>query len=209
MSRMVGWIESLEQRQFLSASSALLVNVPTAERKATPFVSGRTLAARLGKVPTTMTVGTNVNATRMAGNQLETEIAVNPLNANNLVVVGVNQNRNSSAMVVSRSFDGGKTWSEPHPIGVWGLPSHLLRLADGRLLMTYGHRRAPLGNQARISADEGATWSEPMMISTDGTSGDLGYPSTAELPDGTLVTVWYETLKGQKAVLRQAKWKFA
>ena len=34
-------------------------------------------------------------------------------------------------------------------MGVWGLPSHLLRLRDGRLLMTYGYRRAPFGNQAR------------------------------------------------------------
>jgi len=42
------------------------------------------------------------------------------------------------------SRDGGLTWSLPAPIGVWGLPSHLLRLRDGRLLMTYGHRRPPI-----------------------------------------------------------------
>jgi hypothetical protein len=38
------------------------------------------------------------------------------------------------------SADGGKTWCEPHEIGVWGLPSHLLRLRNGNLLMTYGYR---------------------------------------------------------------------
>jgi sialidase-1 len=126
-----------------------------------------------------------------------------------LVVHIRNHNKaNAGETLQCESTDGGKTWSEPRAIGVWGLPSHLLRLADGRLLMSYGHRRAPLGNQARVSADEGATWSEPMMISTDGTSGDLGYPSTAELPDGTLVTVWYEKLKDlPKAVLRQARWR--
>ena len=43
--------------------------------------------------------------------------------------------------------------------------------------MTYGHRKAPLGNQARVSADQGATWSEPLIISGDGASGDLGYPA--------------------------------
>jgi hypothetical protein len=116
---------------------------------------------------------------------------------------------NGGETLQTESTDGGKTWSEPHPIGVWGLPSHLLRLADGRLLMTYGYRRAPFGNQARISTDEGATWSEPMTLSADGMGGDLGYPSTAELPDGTLITVWYESMKGQKAVLRAAKWKLA
>jgi len=38
----------------------------------------------------------------------------------------------------------------------------------------------------------------------------LGYPSTVELADGTLLTVWYEQLASSpKAVLRQAKWKLS
>jgi hypothetical protein len=106
------------------------------------------------------------------------------------------------------STDGGRTWSEPHSIGVWGYPSHLLRLKDGRLLMSYGHRRKPIGNQARISDDQGKTWSEPLLISSDGVTGDLGYPSTVELDNRLLVTVWYEVIAGAKlAVLRQAKWR--
>ena len=73
--------------------------------------------------------------------------------------------------------------------------------------MTYGHRRAPFGNQARISDDHGRTWSEPLIISGDGTSGDLGYPSTVELDDKALLTVWYEKMEGSsRAVLRQARW---
>lgn len=107
----------------------------------------------------------------------------------------------------TESKDGGKTWTEPHAI-TFGLPSHLLRLRDGRLLMTYGHRRPPFGNQARISTDHGQTWSEPMILSGDGKGGDLGYPSTVELADGTFLTVWYESMAEPKlAVLRQAKWK--
>ena len=108
----------------------------------------------------------------------------------------------------TESRDGGRTWSVPRPIGVWGFPSHLLRLSDGRLLMSYGHRRKPYGNQARLSVDSGQTWSAPMTISGDGSGGDLGYPSTVELSDGSLLTVWYEALKkGQNAVLRQARWR--
>ena len=107
----------------------------------------------------------------------------------------------------SESTDGGKTWSEPHKIGVWGLPSFLTRLRDGRLIMSYGHRRAPLGNQARISHDHGRTWSEPLLISGDGANGDLGYPSTVELSDGSLLSIWYEQMRDSKqAVLRQARW---
>ncbi|HZL89221.1 MAG TPA: sialidase family protein [Pirellulaceae bacterium] len=117
---------------------------------------------------------------------------------------------NSGETLQCESSDGGKTWSKPKSIGVWGLPAHLLRLKDNRLLMTYGHRRAPLGNQARISSDHGRTWSEPIVLSGDGITGDLGYPSTVELDGGTLVTVWYEVMKGSPlAVLRQAKWKLA
>lgn len=105
------------------------------------------------------------------------------------------------------SMDGGRTWTKPRSIGVWGLPSHLLRLRDGRVLMTYGYRRTPYGNQARMSED-GRRWSEPLTVSNDGASGDLGYPSTVELKDGTLVSIWYELLRGSsKAVLRQARWK--
>ena len=110
----------------------------------------------------------------------------------------------------SESKDGGKTWSMPRAIGVWGLPSFLTLLRDGRLLMSYGHRRKPFGNQARVSDDHGKSWSEPVIISGDGASGDLGYPSTVELADGTLLTVWYEQLASSKfAVLRQARWKLA
>jgi len=77
--------------------------------------------------------------------------------------------------------------------------------------MSYGHRRKPFGNQARvISKDHGKTWSEPFTISDDGPSGDLGYPSTVELADGTFLTVCYEkTAKTRFAILRQSRWRLA
>lgn len=115
---------------------------------------------------------------------------------------------NKGETLQSESSDGGKTWSVPHAIGVWGMPSHLLRLRDDRLLMTYGYRRKPFGNQARISSDEGASWSEPFSISEDGNGGDLGYPSTVELEDGSFVSLWYEKMADSPmAQLRQARWK--
>ena len=120
-----------------------------------------------------------------------------------------NHNRaNERETLQSESTDGGKSWSVPHSIGVWGLPSHLLRLHDGRLLMSYGYRRAPFGNQARLSLNEGITWGPPMTISGDGLGFDLGYPSTVEADDGMLITVWYEVLKeSDLAQLRQARWR--
>jgi len=125
-----------------------------------------------------------------------------------LIVHIRNHNKaNAGETLQSESTDGGKSWSVPKSIGVWGLPSHLVRLKSGHLLMSYGHRRAPLGNQARVSVDHGRTWSEPLVISADGLTGDLGYPSTVELDDGTLLTVWYEHQADVPSVLRQARWK--
>jgi len=112
----------------------------------------------------------------------------------------------------TESSDGGKSWTLPHTIGVWGLPSHLLRLKDGGLMMTYGYRQEPFGNQARVSDDHGHTWSEPLTISDDGVGGDLGYPSTVQLADGSLLSVWYEgglyqgLIESPHAVLRQSHW---
>lgn len=116
--------------------------------------------------------------------------------------------RNHYETLQTESEDGGKTWSEPRSIGVWGFPSHLVRLRDGRLLMTYGHRRRPFGILARISETNGREWSEALTLSSDGFSGDLGYPSTVQLQDGSLLTVWYErlSLASPAAVLRQARW---
>src|SRR5262249_42300251 len=90
--------------------------------------------------------------------------------ANGTLIAQIRNHNKSSAgeTLQSESADGGKTWSEPHSIGVWGTPSHLLKLRDGRLLMTYGHRRLPFGNQARISENDGKTWGDAMIISGDG-----------------------------------------
>ena len=114
------------------------------------------------------------------------------------------------------SDDGGKSWQGLHPIAA-GFPPHLLKLRDGRLLLSYGHRRPPFGNRCRISSDGGESWSAPIVISADGAGGDLGYTSTAELADGTLVTAWYEALPDPEgknshvkssALLRCARWRF-
>lgn len=135
--------------------------------------------------------------------------AVEATNGTIIVHIRNHNAKNSRETLQAESADGGKTWSQPHSIGVWGLPSHLLRLRDGRLLMSYGHRRQPFGNQARVSMDHASTWSDPLIISADGIGGDLGYPSTVELDDGSLLTVWYERMQpSPKAVLRQARWTF-
>jgi sialidase-1 len=132
---------------------------------------------------------------------------VEATNGHLIVHIRNHNEANRNETLQTESTDGGKTWSVPHPIGVWGLPSHLLRLTNGNLVMTYGYRRSPRGNHARLSTDHGRTWSEPVVLSDDG-FGDLGYPSSVELPSGDLLALWYEVLeRNQPASLRTARYR--
>jgi hypothetical protein len=65
-------------------------------------------------VPASLTVGANVNTGHMAGDQSEEAIAINPANPKQLFVeTNDNQaiNTTGSGMYVSRSSDGGVTWT--------------------------------------------------------------------------------------------------
>jgi hypothetical protein len=106
----------------------------------------------------------------------------------------------------TESQDGGKTWSTPHPIGIWGFPAFLLRANDDRLITTAGHRREPKGNRIAISEDNGKSWSQAMPINTD-SDGDFGYPSTVEMSPGLFLSLWYDQLNSAQASLRLARWR--
>ena len=97
------------------------------------------------------------------------------------------------------SSDRGKTWSRPEPLlnPTLGYPAHLLRLADSRLLTTFGYRSDPReantsGVKFRVSEDNGISWSEEMTLLGGVAISDLGYPSTVQFDDGTLFTLWYQ-----------------
>lgn len=94
------------------------------------------------------------------------------------------------------STDGGKSWSVPVCIGQVGAPPHLLLHSSGAIVMTTGRRIAPFGQRALISRDGGKTWSEPLVISEEAPDWDLGYPSSVELPDGSILTVYYQKYPG-------------
>lgn len=92
------------------------------------------------------------------------------------------------------SRDNARTWNylnRPAPDLGEGNPPALLRLRDGRLCLTYGVRKPPFRIEARLSRDGGNSWSEPLVLRTDGASRDLGYPRTVERADGKIVAVYY------------------
>jgi hypothetical protein len=67
----------------------------------------------------------------------------------------------------------------------------MVRMRDGRLAVAYGYRSYPLGMRAKISEDDGKTWSEEIVLRDDGGTWDLGYPRMVQRNDGKLVTIYY------------------
>lgn len=106
------------------------------------------------------------------------------------------------------SDDQGKTWSVPWPLGVKGLPPHLIRHSSGAIVCVYGRREAPYGHRAMISADEGNSWSTEWILRDDAVDGDLGYPASVELNDGSILTVYYQKAdSGEKPSLLWTRWE--
>ena len=111
----------------------------------------------------------------------------------------------------SESSDKGKTWTKPVQLlpMLGGSPPHILKHSSGALVCTYGYREAPFGVKAMFSFDNGKTWDSGYDIYVNGVSGDLGYPSSVELADGSIITIFYaHPEKGAPAVIMQQKWRF-
>lgn len=107
------------------------------------------------------------------------------------------------------SVDDGQTWSS-RPSGIVGHPpSGLVKLSDGRLVLTYGYRHPPFGIRAVVSTDEGLTWDTTHVITlrNDGAGYDLGYPQSLQLSDGTIFTVYYFTDEDGITHIAGTRWR--
>ncbi len=109
----------------------------------------------------------------------------------------------NDSLAVTRSTDGGFTWSTPVQLtGTRQHPADLVALSDGTILLTYGNRNPPYRVEGRVSRDGGQSWL-PVLLAvsghlygynvTDPRPTDLGYPSSVVLPDGRGVTMYYYT----------------
>lgn len=112
----------------------------------------------------------------------------------------------------SVSRDGGKTWSSPVQIlpDKSGAPSHILKHSSGVLVSTYGRRITPCGIKVMLSFDGGKSWDVDHDLVVNDAATDLGYPSTVELRDGSLLTVFYArpTPDAPSVVIMQQRWRF-
>ena len=100
------------------------------------------------------------------------------------------------ALLLSESDDQGRTWVRARKLlkaGQWPFDATVLQ--SGNLLLCYGSRLGPgrYGAGAVLSKDLGKTWDEQhqVLLGWDSNNGDTGYPSTVQLDDGTIVTMYY------------------
>jgi BNR repeat-like domain len=105
-------------------------------------------------------------------------------------IVCMSRDEESGFIYQSDSGDDGETWTTARRLDIWGYPTHVITLTDGRLLIVYGHRRPRYGIRAAVSDDDGHNWSPPFAI-RDLPNLNLGYPSVVEYAPGRLFTVYY------------------
>ena len=108
----------------------------------------------------------------------------------------------------SYSDDGGESWSSPIPTPISGSPANLLRLKSGNILCVYRHVGYPEGYRGVLSRDEGKTWevANEKIICDDTLPGLVGYPSSVQLDDGTIFTL-YNVLRVGK-IKPEDNWKY-
>lgn len=118
------------------------------------------------------------------------------------------------SVYLTRSEDNGKTWTVPQPLipngstkKVCGSPPHLLLHSTGAVICSIGRRENPWGERVLISHDAGETWEEK-VLRDDSLTGDLGYPASVELSDGTILTVYYQRyLQDTTTSILYTKWR--
>jgi hypothetical protein len=95
-------------------------------------------------------------------------------------------------IVLLESEDEGRTWKGPRDfLNYSEVQGQLTLLSDGRVLCTYTSYHLPFGVAAVVSHDLGKTWDldHPFQLAISN-SVNTGWPTTRELPDGSLLTVY-------------------
>ena len=112
-----------------------------------------------------------------------------------LLVVRRHEEGRRSWQAAYLSGNNGETWeflNDPVPdAGIRGSPPALVKLRDGRICLIFGYRAEPYSIRAKLSDDNGRTWSDDIILRDDGGDHDIGYPRVVQRPDGKVVIVYY------------------
>lgn len=107
------------------------------------------------------------------------------------ILVSIRENKHISAY---KSYDNGATWKKlinPVEDTGEGNPPAMIKMEDGRICLVWGSRKAPYSMCAKLSSNNGNTWSKVYTLRDDGSGRDIGYPRLIQRPDGKLVAVYY------------------
>lgn len=122
----------------------------------------------------------------------------------NEILVLVRYNVEDKSWIASYfSKDNGQTWTRlDNPVEDTGVgnPPALVKMTDGRICLIYGYRADESSIlaktktsdiRAKISNDNGKTWSRDYILRNDGSGRDIGYPRVVQRPDGQIVAIYY------------------
>ncbi|WJH32866.1 glycoside hydrolase [Paenibacillus sp. CC-CFT747] len=96
-------------------------------------------------------------------------------------------------LLTAESVDGGKSWGGLTERPFYSpSPFHALRLRSGRVLVSYGYRLEPYGVRAfLLDAECGFEEVEETVLREDGLGTDIGYTSSVQLPDDSILITYY------------------
>lgn len=118
--------------------------------------------------------------------------------------------------IMCESLDGGKTWTNLRDFSDYGsMYVRVIRLRDGRLLMTYTRRSLiyPIGLRAALSYDDGETWdldNDIIIIEGKtpwGAASGGGFGNTLQLPDDSLISCYTYRGEDGQTHLETVKWR--
>ena len=125
------------------------------------------------------------------------------ISKNEILVLVRTRLQNKSWIEGYLSKDNGQTWTQlNNPVEDTGVgnPPALVKMMDGRICLIYGYRadeNSILAKtktsdiRAKISNDNGITWSRDYILRNDGSGQDIGYPRVVQRPDGKIVAIYY------------------
>ena len=125
-------------------------------------------------------------------------------------------NDHCDRMMWTSSDDLGLTWDQVTDFGDYGQHyPRVLKLRDGRLLMTFTQRGMtyPLGLRGMISYDDGENWefdADQLVIegfSPWGGDSGGGFGNTVQLTDGTLVSCYSYTEASREPYIEVVRWE--